>query len=184
MKGRLSVGMLSLGVTLAFGLLALFSSAHAIDTWSSPFSFTVNRTFIDSDPSGNEKFLTTKQTFAGTLKMYIDEDGLHKNGYCFLTFDGDDGTIICIKELAGISTESPKSLSEKLLLVGVGTLYIIIGDTQLTGVAYVDLKGTLKQDKNGHLASFALSGKIGGGANTVNNDFVFNATLNNTNMTK
>ncbi len=94
---------------------------------------------------------------------------------------GNDGTTICIKDIAAVSTESQKSKSEKFLLVGPGTFTSTIEGNPVTGNAYVDGKGTLKQDSSNNLISIGLSGKIGGG---VGSDFVFAGTINNTTLTK
>ena len=95
-------------------------------------------------------------------------------------FLGDDGKSICIKDIVGISTESKKSKSEKILLVGSGDFTTTIEGNQVTGIAYIDLKGTLKEDSSNNLISIGLNGKVGGGGK----DFVFSSNLGNTNLTK
>ncbi len=55
------------------------------------------------------------------MSLYVGNNGLTKSAEgCYLKFLGGDGTSICIKDIAGISTESQKSKSEKALLVGLG----------------------------------------------------------------
>jgi hypothetical protein len=126
--------------------------------------------------------LTFNQTFAGTISLYVIENGMTTNSKgCYLEILSDDGKSICIQAIAGISTESQKSKSEKGLLVGLGDFTTTIEGTPVTGNAYIDAKATLKQDSSNNLISIGLSGKVGGG---VGSDFVFSGTLNNTSLTK
>ncbi len=116
------------------------------------------------------------------MSLYVGENGMTTNSKgCYLEFLGDDGKSICIQAIAGISTESQKSKSEKALLVGSGDFTTTIEGTPATGNAYIDAKATLKQDSSNNLISIGLSGKVGGG---VGSDFVFSGTLNNTSLTK
>ncbi len=187
MKGKLGFCSLLVGVSLVCGILTSVSFAQdqATEIWTGTFSFSIKVTSQETDNSGNQKFLTSNQTFAGTLSLNVGDNGLVKNAEgCYLKFSSDDGTqIICIKDIAGISTESQKSKSEKALLVGTGTFTTPIegNPNAVTGNVYLDLKGTLKQDSSNNLVSIALTGKVGGG---VGSDFVFSATLNNTTLTK
>ena len=154
----------------------------SIETWSGKFSFSLKITSKETDHSGNQKFLTFNQPFAGTMSLYVGENGMTTNSKgCYLEFLGDDGKSICIQDIAGISTESQKSKSEKALLVGAGTFTTTIEGTPVTGNAYLDVKATLKQDSSNNLIVMGLSGKVGGG---VDSDFVFSGTLNHTSLTK
>jgi len=185
MKRRLSLLMLIVGVALISGILTSTSFAQPFETWAGTFSFTVKITSQETDNSGNDKFLTSNQSFAGTMSLYVGDNGLGTNAKgCYLELLGNDGTTICIKDIVGISTESQKSKSEKVLLVGIGSFTTTVEENIVTGIAYVDIKGTLKEDKSNYVASIALSGKIGGGANEVSDNFVFSGTLNNTILTK
>ncbi len=80
--------------------------------------------------------------------------------------------------------ESAKSKSEKGLLVGIGEFENEVEGRKVKGIAYGDLKVTLKQNSSNDLISIALSGKVGGGVNDGIDNFVFSATLNNTTLTK
>ncbi len=186
MNGKFGFWRLLVGCLLVSSFLTSvsFSQAQPFDTWAGAFSFTVKSTSQELDNSGNQKFLTSNQPFAGTLSLFLGDNTLVKNGDCYLTFSGSDGTTICITEIAVLSTESQKSKNEKALLVGVGTFATTVEGTPVSGIAYVDLKGTLKEDKSDNLASIALNGKIGGGANEGDDNFVFSGTLNNTTLTK
>jgi hypothetical protein len=184
MKGKLFACALLVGCSLVFGILTSVSSAtdQAVEIWTGMFSFSVKATSQETDNSGNQKFLTSNQPFAGTLSLYIGDNGLTKNADgCYLKFVGDDGTSICIKGIAGISTESKKSKSEKALIVGSGDFATTIDGNSVTGVAYIDAQGTLKQDSSNNLISIGLNGKVGGG---VDSDFIFSGTLSNTALTK
>ncbi len=183
MKRRLSFWGLIVGVSLVSGILTLASFALAFETWTGAFSFSVKSTSQETD-SGTQKFFTSNQAYEGTVSLFTEGDVLTTSGNCYLLFSGTDGTTICIREIAGIFTESQKSKSEKALLVGLGDFESTVEETPVSGIAYVDLKGTLKQDNSNNLVSIALTGKIGGGANEGDDNFVFSATLNNTSLTK
>ena len=178
MKRRLLLCLLVVGSSLLFGI----SAGQAVDTWSGACSFSLKATSEERDNSGNDKFLTSTQSFSGTLSFYVLDNTLVTNADgCYLAFNGTDGTSICIKDVAVISTETFKSKSEKTLVVGWGDFSTRVEGNLVNGLAYVDLQGTAKQDSNNKVISLALKGKLGGGADS---NFVFNATLNNTTLTK
>jgi hypothetical protein len=150
--------------------------------WTGTVSFPVKTTSAETDGSGNQKFVTSNETIAGTMNLYIGESGPTRSAEgCYLKFLSNDGTAICINDIATISTESIKSKSEKALLIGSGSFTTSVEGNQVTGMAYIDAKATLKQDSSNNLISIGLSGKVGGG---VDSDFVFSGTLNNTSLTK
>jgi len=163
----------------AFGQFIIPPQAYTI--WEGTVSFSAKITSVETDASENRKLLTSNQPFAGTISLFIGDNGLTINtDGCYLRFWGDDGTSICIKEIGGLATESQKSKNEKVFLVGLGDFTSTIEGNQVTGIAYIDLKGTLKQDSSNNLVSIVLNGKVGGGGN----DFVFSGNLSNTNLTK
>ncbi len=178
MKGTLLLCSLAAASLLFLGI----SAGQAFDTWSGACSFSLKATSQERDNSGNDKFFTSTQSFSGTLSFYVLDNTLVKNADgCYLAFDGNDGTSICIKDVVVISTESFKSKSEKALLVGWGDFETRVEGNLVNGLAYVDLQGTAKQDSNNETISLALKGKLGGGTFS---DFVFSATLSNTTLTK
>jgi len=135
-----------------------------IDAWTGPTSLSVKITFVETDGSGNQKFMTSNETFTGTTSLYLGENGPAKSAEgCYLKFLGNDGTTICINELGALSTESIKSKSEKGAFIGSGSFVTTVEGNQVTGIAYIDAKGTLRQDSSNNLISIGLSGKIGGG---------------------
>jgi len=147
-----------------------------IDTWAGMTSLSVKITSVETDASGNQKFVTSNETFTGTMSLYLGETGPAKNVEgCYLNFLGNDGTTICINDLAAISTESIKSKSEKGLFIGSGSFVTTLEGDPVIGMAYIDAKGTLKQDSSNHLISIGLSGKMGGG---VDLKFVFGGNFN------
>jgi hypothetical protein len=83
---------------------------------------------------------------------------------CYIKFSGDDGTTICIKQIASISTEVPKSKTGQALWIGTGDMTISLEGSPLTGIVYLDAKGTLKKASSGSVISISLSGKIRGGS--------------------
>ena len=166
--------------TIAFG--QFIGPTPATTVWAGTVSFSVKVTSQETDDSGNQKLLTSNNTFAGTMSLYVGENGLATNAKgCYLELLGNDGTTICIKDIAAVSTESQKSRSERFLLVGLGTFTTTIGGNPVACNTYIDGKGTLKQDSSNNLISIGLSGKITGG---VGSDFVFAGTINNTTLTK
>ncbi len=153
-----------------------------LTTWTGAFSYSLKTTLQQTDNSENQTFRTANQAFAGTISLYTGDDELTTNAEgCYLKFSGNDGTTICIKEIAVISTQSEKSKTEKGLLVGSGEFAATTEEGAIKGVAYVDAKVTLKQDVSNNLLSIGLSGKLAGG---VDSNFVFNGTMNNTTLTR
>lgn len=146
--------------------------------WAGHVSFSARATSVKIDNSGNRSFLAFNEPFAGTMSLYVGASGPTKSAEgCFLKFLGDDGTTICINDIAAIATESTKSRSEKTLLIGSGVFMTTFQGNQVTGVAYMDAKGTLKEDPSSNLTSIGLSGKIAGG---VDSEFVFGGNFNTT----
>ena len=120
--------------------------------------------------------MTSNETFAGTVSLYLGESGLTKSAEgCYLKFLSNDGTAICINDIAAISTESIKSKSEKSLLIGSGSFTTSVEGKQVTGMAYIDAQGTLKEDSSNNLISIGMRGKVAGGVDT---EFVFSGNFN------
>jgi hypothetical protein len=82
------------------------------------------------------------------MEIYIDENGfLIDVNDCYLKLSGDDGTDLCIKQLASVSTDVKKSRSDQILLIGTGDTTLSTGDPEIKGIVYLDGKGTLKKGK-------------------------------------
>ena len=159
-------------------IFVLRLSALSPTSWGGAVSFSVKITSVETDTSGNRKFVTSNVPFEGTMSLYLGASGLTKSAEgCYLYFLGNDGTAICINDIAAISTESIKSKSEKALFIGSGSFTTTFKGNQSTGMAYIDAKGTLKENSSNDLISIGLSGKIAGG---VYPEFVFSGNFNAT----
>lgn len=53
--------------------------------------------------------------------------------------------------------------SKKALLIGSGSFMTTAEGEQVTGIAYTDAKGTLKEDNSNNPVLLSLNGKMGGG---------------------
>ena len=156
-------------------LLHYASSAPPPDTWIGEVSLPLKITSTDEETLGNRKFRTHTNTLAGEINLFMGGEGPVPNTEgCYAKFTGDDGTKVCFNQMASISTDVDRNRSDQLLFVGTGSIIIPIDGTPMTGIAYVDVKGTLKKDSSGKITSISLNGKIGGGINSEN---IFNATL-------
>ncbi len=165
-----------LGLVFLF-LLSLWVP-HEGSAWTGPTSVRVKMTFVETDGSANQKFRTSSQTFTGMISVYFGENGPEKSAEgCYLKFLGNDGTTICINDLAAIATDSIKSKSEKALLIGSGSFVTTIEGNQVSGIAYIDAKGTLKEDSSNNVISIGVSGKTGGG---VDLEFTFSGSFKST----
>lgn len=132
-------------------------------TWTGNVSIPWKITIESRDANGEGKFRNLSSSFTGTIDMCIGEDGPQPNSEgCYIKLSGNDGSTICIKEMVSISTDIKKSKTDQVLLIGTGTMTIMMEGTPLTGIAYVDSKGTLKKVGE-EISSITLSGKIGGG---------------------
>jgi len=102
-------------------------------------------------------------SFTGTMEMCFGENGPQPNTEgCYVKFSGCDGRTICVEQIVSISTDIEKSKTDQFLLIGTGTMTIVMEGTPLTGIAYLDSKGTLKKI-GGEVSAITLSGKVGGG---------------------
>jgi plastocyanin len=126
--------------------------------WSGAFSFPAKVTTTISDQSGNRKFKTSTQTFAGTISVITGPDLVADADGCFVKFTGNDGRTICINDEVLLTTAITKSKTDTLQLTGTG---IFSGSE--TGPVYLDTKGTLKKDSAGDVTSISLIGKVAGG---------------------
>jgi len=138
-------------------------------TWSAPISFSLKFTFLSTNDSGNTSFQTLSQTFTGTIN-YV-ENGLVPSE---ITFVSDDGTTEGdFTNLASIMTDT-SGRSDSLLLVGTGTFSSSSTGTTVTGIAYINAKGTLQKDSSGAVTSISLNGTIAGG---IDQTTVFSTTF-------
>jgi hypothetical protein len=145
------------------GLVTFQALLNPATTWTGNVSIPWKITIESKSTNGDTKFKNLSGSFTGTMELYIGENGPQPNTEgCYAQFSGDDGSTICIKEIVSISTDIMKSKTDQFLMIGTGTMKIMMGGTLLAGIAYLDSKGTLKKG-GGEISGIILSGKIGGG---------------------
>ena len=148
---------------VAFGQFIVPPQAFTV--WTGVISFSNKITVPYEDTSGNKKFKSFTNPFIGTVELYVGENGLVSNGEgCHIKFLGEDGSGICIKQIAVISTDVHKNRTDQALLIGTGDMTIPMEGIPKAGIVYFDAKGTLKKDNSGEITSLSLSGKITGGS--------------------
>jgi len=139
-------------------------------------TFSIKFTSVSPpNSSGNEKFVSTTESFNGTVKLILKNDTLlaDETG-CFVKFSGSDGTTFCVSDATFMRAFSTRGTSDQLLLVGTGdTSRSTIGGVE-KGPFFLNSKGTLKES-SGAVVSISLSGSIGGGAS--DGEFIFSATI-------
>ena len=147
------------------GVQIMDTGTNAV-TWSAPISFPLKFTFLSTNASG---FQTQSQTFTGTI-TYV-ENGLVPSEITFVSEDqmteGD------FTNLASIMAD-PSARSDSLLLVGTGDFSSSFTGTTVTGIAYINAKGTLQKDSSGAITSISLNGAIAGG---IDQTTVFSTTF-------
>jgi len=137
-------------------------------TWTGDVSIAWKITIVSKNAAGDSKFKKLSSSFTGTMEMYFGENGPQPNTEgCYVKFSGGDGSTICIKQIVSISTDIEKSRTDQFLLIGTGTMAIVMEGTPLSGIGYLDSKGTLKK-VGGEISAITLSGKIGGGGGEGN----------------
>jgi hypothetical protein len=136
--------------------------------WTGDVSIPFQITSLSVNSSSDTKFQKSSSSFTGTVEMYISDAGPQRSTEgCYVKLKSDDGSEICIDQIANISTDVQKSKSEQGLLVGMGTMTMMFGGIPSSGIAYLDVKETLKKDASGKLNSISLNGKMSGGTNDV-----------------
>jgi hypothetical protein len=151
-----------------------------VTVWSGDVSFVVKTTSTYQDPSGNIKFKTQSQRLAGKIQTFIGENGnfvTNAAGNYIEVLDNTGSVVIGVKEIGSIATDVRKSKSNNLSLVGTGDFTEPGSSPAITGIAYIDLHGKLKEDSTGKPISMTVSAKIGGGVNTAQDNFVFSTNV-------
>ncbi len=137
--------------------------------WEAPVSFSLKFTFLGEDTRGNIKFQNLTQTFTGKIEFF--ESDLVPKQITFVSDDGKTGGYF--RNPASILTKT-SSKSESLLVIGTGDFSSSITGELTTGIAYIDAKGTMKENSTGVITSISFSGKIAGG---VGETTVFSGTF-------
>jgi YVTN family beta-propeller protein len=137
--------------------------------WNDAVSFSLKFTFLGEDTRGNVKFQNLTQTFTGKIEFF--ESDLVPKQITFVSDDGKTGGYF--RNLASILTKT-SAKSESLLVIGTGDFSSSITGELTTGIAYIDAKGTMKENSTGGITSISFSGKIAGG---VDETTVFSGTF-------
>ena len=182
------IGFLSLIVLLALATFVQAQQAQNIEKWTGSVSFTLKLTTVTKDTSGNKKFVTSNETFAGTMNFYWDADPNVQSPTpgpdgCILELLGSDGTKICFNEFMGTSTLTKKSGKGSSVFVGTGNIATTVQEQQVTGITYINGKGSSVQDSSKNLISIGLGGALGGGY-PLEHGFIFSGTIPITTLTK
>ncbi len=161
-------------------ILAGYANADTFTVWSGDVLFVVNTTSALQDSSGNVKLKTRSQRFDGKIQTFIGENGLivaNESGDYMELLDNTGKVVIGVKDIAIIAADVTKSRSNRFSIVGTGDFTEHGSSPAITGIAYADFHGTIKEDSTGNPISMILSGKIGGGLNAAQGNFVFSANL-------
>jgi uncharacterized delta-60 repeat protein len=133
--------------------------------WVGPVLLPFHVTVL-GDPADALIFHRFTDIFSGTMELYRDEEGWVQNEEgCYAKFSREDGQgNFCMNEIASMETHVSKSKTDQFLMIGEGDFSISVKETKYEGIAYSDVKGTLKKDSTGNVTSMSLSGTIAGGA--------------------
>ena len=117
------------------------------------------------------------QRSEGKIQTFIGENDPVANaaGNYIEILDNTGNVVIGVKEIAVIATDVVKSRSKQFSIVGTGDFTEPESSPAIKGIAYADLHGTVKEDSAGNPISMIVSGKIAGGVNTDQDNFVFSA---------
>jgi hypothetical protein len=184
------IGFLSLVVLLALATFVQAQQAPNIEKWTGSVSFTLKLTTFTKDTSGNKKFVTSNETFAGTMNFYWDADPNVQSptpgpDSCILELLGSDGTDICFNDLLGMSTYTEKSGKGSVLFVGTGNIATTVQGQKATGIAYINGKGSMVQDSSKNLISISPGGTVGAAGSPGNEpNFFLSGTIPITTLTK
>lgn len=170
---------------LCFGFRMEIKAAPAtVMNWAGAVSFPIKITSVERDSSGNIKLLTSMDIFNGTIELSTglspgEVVSVPNGNGSYITFSSADGTNLCIKGVAFVATDISKSRTDQLLVVGTGDFSTTVETTKVTGIGYLDSKGTLKKDSMGSITSISLNGKIAGGI-AGDSAFVFSGNFRST----
>jgi hypothetical protein len=179
------VGFLSLIILLTS---TTYVQALTTEKWTGSVSFNVKAATRVKDTSGNHKLVTSTETFEGTMNFYNEPTvgPIQGPDGCILELLSTDGsTKVCFTDGAATSSENKKSGKGSAILVGTGTIEVTINSQQVTGIAYINGKGSLVVDTSGNLISLSLGGSFGGGYTADDNpSVIFTGTIPTTVLNK
>lgn len=149
-------------------LVSLFSvgygNAHAAYlVFSSPFSCSVKFTQTMESPSGT-KFMTHTENFIGMLLLFVGKAGpvRNENGNFIEVYDDEGKLRVGFDQLTGIMTNNINSKTDRVQMIGTG-VFFPPDLSEETGIAYLNVKGTVKKSSSGDVMSIGISGELGGG---------------------
>lgn len=179
---RLTLFTLSL---MAFLSLSVVST---VVVWSQPTQFSGPASsfpikFTSTTPpdaSGNERFISTTETFSGTIELLFTGGGLQADeGGCFVKFSGDDGTTFCVTDASLIRTFDARERTDQLLLLGTGDFSKPTTGGNKTGPFFMDAKGSLRKIGTATITiTITLNGSIEGWAS--DGEFIFSGKFRTT----
>ena len=183
MERKLSSHTVPIGFISLVLFLALTTFAQAqVEIWTGPVHFTVKITTDQKNAAGNHVFVTSSETFEGTMNFYWDTSTNHPTlggpNNCFIELLGNDGTDLCFNDgfYARSDTQTKTGYKMTPLLVGIGT-FNNIGNGN-TGFVYISGKDSWMLDLSKNPTSIKLGGKAGGGFSDSNGKaYIFSATL-------
>jgi hypothetical protein len=181
------IAFLSLAVLLT---LATFVQANPIVKWAGSVSFTLKLTTATEDTSGNRKLVTSNETFAGTMNFYWDADPnvtspIPGPDGCTCELLGNDGTTFCFNEIMGEASFTKKSGKGSVVFVGTGSIATTVQEQNVTGIAYINGKGSWVTDSSGNPISISLGGAVGAaGSPDDEPNFVLSGTVPTTALAK
>jgi len=183
------IGLLSVAILLT---LTTFVQAQNIEKWTATVSFTLKVTTNAIDTkTGNRRFVTSNETFGGTINLYWGSDPNYRGPVegpdgCMAELLGSDGTNICFNDIIGTGTLTKKTGKGSSVFVGTGNIATTVQEQEVTGIAYINGKGSMVSDISKNPISISFGGTVGGGYSSLDltANFVFSGTIPTTPLTK
>jgi len=189
MERKLPSHTVLLGFISLILFLALTTFAQAqVETWTGPVHFTVKITTDQKNTAGNHVFVTSSETFVGTMNFYWDTDTHQATGGgpndCFIELLGNDGTDLCFDDgdYANSITQTKTGSNVIAFLAAIGTFNNIgNGDT---GFVYISGKDSWVLNLSKNPTSIKLGGNVAGAFSDSNGKVhIFSGTIPTTILT-
>ena len=182
MEKKLSSHTVLIGFISLILFFALTTLAQAqVETWTGSVHFKVKSTTDQKNTAGNHVFVTSSDTFEGTMNFYWDTS-IHQAtlgpNNCFIELLGNDGTNLCFNDgdLANSITQTKTGWKVIALLAAIGT-FNNIGNGN-TGFVYLSGKDSWVLDLSQNPTSIKLGGKVAGAFSDSNGKVhVFSGTV-------
>ncbi len=160
-------------ILILFAVLCSVTLAQGqvVTHWQGTTSFQVKITFVQEDAFGNVKFDKIRDSFNGTIDLTTSgRDLVPDINDCLIAFTGNDGTKLCITDAAFPTTNSNRTRSDDLLLIGIGEFSTTLQGNLFTGIGYLNADGDIRQNIRENDATIILKGTLSGGSG---NDLTF-----------